>query len=134
MPPAKPHPLQPVVRIAPLGELNAYAVFEHELDTLAKGSAGAILLDISYSLLSFSGALVIAIFGTEIPSDRAYLAFVSTALITGLAGIICLIQGIVTYRSNKNLVAEIKSRMPPEATPAGSFSTLSSPPAPPTVT
>src|SRR5215211_6275752 len=111
MPPPKPNPLQPVIRVAPLGELNAYAVYEHELDTLAKGAPGSNLLGISYALIPFSGAFVIAIFGTDIPSNRVFNAFVMTALVTGLAGIICLILGIANYQSNKALVAEIKRRM-----------------------
>jgi len=116
--PPKPNPLQPVVRVAPLGELSAYAVYEHELDTLAKGSAGSHLLSLAYALIPFSGAFVIAILGTDIPSDRVFNAFVLTALVTGLAGVICLVLGIANYRSNKALAAEIKRRMPPPATPA----------------
>jgi hypothetical protein len=113
------------VRVAPLGELNAYAVYEHELDRLAQGSPGSNLLGISYALIPFSGAFVIAIFGTDIPSNRVFNVFVLTALVTGLAGIICLILGVANYRSNKAMVAEIKSRMPPPALPAA-------PPVPPT--
>jgi hypothetical protein len=116
--PPKSHPLQPVVRVAPLGELNAYAVYEHELDTLARGSSGSHLLGLSYALLPFSGAFIIAIFGTEMPSPRVYSAFVLTALATGIAGLICLVLGIANYQSNKALVAAIKNRMPPPATPA----------------
>jgi hypothetical protein len=55
--PPKTNPLQPVVRVAPLGELNAYAVYEHELDTLAKGSPSSHLLGISYALIPFSGGV-----------------------------------------------------------------------------
>lgn len=116
--PPKPNPLQPVVRVAPLGELNAYAVYEHELDTLARGSPGSHLLGLSYALLPSSGAFVIAIFGTDIPSVRVFNVFVLTALVTGLAGAICLVLGVASHRSNTALVAEIKSRMPPAATPA----------------
>lgn len=53
----------------PLEELNAYAIYEHELETLANGSAGSSLLSISYALLPFSGTLAIAIFGTEMPLE-----------------------------------------------------------------
>jgi hypothetical protein len=31
-------PAGPVIRYAPLGELRVYAVYEHELETLAHGS------------------------------------------------------------------------------------------------
>jgi hypothetical protein len=134
MPSPKPNPLLPVVRVAPLGELNAYAVYEHELDTLARGSSGANLLNISYALIPFSGAFVIAIFGTEIPSNRVFTAFILVALVTGLAGLICLLLGIANYQSNKALVAEIKRRMPPPATPATAPlpATIPPPPVPPT--
>lgn len=57
MPSPKHNPLLPVVRVAPLGELNAYTVYEHELDTLAKGSPGSHLLGIGYALIPFSGAI-----------------------------------------------------------------------------
>lgn len=117
--PPKPNPLQPVVRVAPLGELNAYAVYEHELDRLTTGSPGSNLLGLSYALIPFSGAFVIAIFGTEIPSNRVFNVFVMTALVTGLAGVIFLVIGMAQYKSNKALVAEIERRMPPPATPAG---------------
>jgi hypothetical protein len=119
MPSPKPNPFQPAVRVAPLGELNAYAVYEHELDQLAKGSAGAPLLNLAYALIPFSAAFVIAIAGTEIPSSRVYTAFVLVALVSGLAGAICLYLGIAGSQSNRQLVAEIKRRMPPPpASPA----------------
>ena len=107
--------------------LNAYAVYEYELDTLAKGSAGSNLLGLSYALIPFSGAFVIAIFGTDIPSNRVFNAFVLTALVTGLAGVICLILGRANYQSNQALVTQIKTRMPPPAMPVGAVS-----PPPPT--
>jgi hypothetical protein len=69
-------------------------------------------------LLPFSGAFVIALLGTEIPSDRVYNAFLFTALLTGLAGLICLILALRSYQSNTALVAQIKGRMPPAGTPA----------------
>lgn len=111
-----PPPSGPVVRVAPLGELNAYTVYEHELDTLAAGSPGSNLLALSYALLPFAGALVIALIGTEIPSNRVYDAFVLGALVTGIAGGVCVVLGLAGYRSNKDLVAQIKGRMPPAAT------------------
>jgi len=74
--PAKPKPLLPIVRVAPLGLLNAYPVYEYELDLLVAGSPGSQLLGLSYALIGFAVALAIAIFGTDINSDRTYSVFV----------------------------------------------------------
>ena len=116
--PARTPSNQPPVRVAPLGELNAYVVYEHELDILAHGSPGSNLLNISYALLPFAGAFVIALLGTDIPSDRVFAVFVLTALVSGVAGALCLVLGVISYRSNRVLVDEIKNRMPPPASPA----------------
>lgn len=111
--PAKPSPFLPVVRVAPFGPLDAYPVYEYELDLLASGAPGSQLLGIAYALIGFAGALVIAIFGTDIPSDRVYSVFVLAALVTGLVGGICLVLGQKGFQTNHVLVAEIKRRMPP---------------------
>ncbi len=123
MPSPRNQPLHPPVRIAPLGELNAYAVYEHELDALAKGSPGSNLLNFASALLSFAGALLIALLTTKIEPVTLFAAFFSAFLVTLLVGGICLWFGITTYQSNQRLVATIKNRMPPQGTPA-------SPPAP----
>ena len=115
--PDKPNPFLPVVQVAPLGPLNAYPVYEYELDRLAAGSPGSQLLAIAYALIAFAGALAVAIFGTDIPSDRTYSVFVIGAMVTGLGGILCLFLGLKGYQSNKSLVAEIKLRMPPPSVP-----------------
>lgn len=116
--PPKPSPQVPVVRVAPLGALNAYPVYEYELDLLAAGSPGSQLLGASYALIGFAGALVIAIFGTDIPSDRTFTVFVLAAMVTGFGGGLCVLLGLRGFQSTKSLVAEIKSRMPPPFVPA----------------
>ncbi len=102
----------PVVRVAPLGELNAYTVYEHELDTLAKGSTGSILLNLSFALLPFAGALLITLMTTTIASDRLYLVFLCTCIICFIAGAICLLIGWLSHVSTVALAQEIKNRMP----------------------
>ena len=94
----KQNPLLPVVRVAPLGELNAYAVYEHELDILASGSPGSNFLGISYALIPFSSAFLIALFGTDIPSNRVFNAFVLTALVTGVG---VLFVSFLAYRTTR---------------------------------
>lgn len=115
--PVKPRPLRPIIRIAPMGELDAYPVYTHELDMLAAGSPGSQLLGLSYALIGFAVALAIAIFGTDINSDRTYSVFVMGAMVTGLGGLVCLTLGLKGFQSNKSLVAEIKLRMPPPPVP-----------------
>ncbi len=127
--PPKPSPLRPIIRIAPFGELDAYPVYTHELDQLAAGSPGSQLLGIAYALIGFAGALAIAIFGTDIPSNRAYDAFVMGAMVTGLGGVVCLALGVKGFQGDRALVAKIKSRMPPTADP---IPAPPSPPVPPT--
>lgn len=115
--PPKPSPQVPVIRVAPLGPLNAYPVYEYELDLLAAGSPGSRLLGVSYGLIGFAGALVIALFGTDIPSDRAYTVFVLAAMVTGFGGALCAFLGLKGFQSTKSLVTEIKLRMPPPSVP-----------------
>ena len=74
-------------------------------------------MGISYALIGFAVALAIAIFGTDIPSNRAYDAFVMGAMVSSLGGVVCLALGIKGFQGNRALVAKIKSRMPPTADP-----------------
>jgi hypothetical protein len=54
----EPQPAQPVVRVAPLGELNVYTIYEHELVTLGQGSPGSVFLSFALALLPlFSGCV-----------------------------------------------------------------------------
>jgi hypothetical protein len=57
---AKKPDLSPPLRIAPLGELNAYVVYEHDLDRLAQGSPALVMLNFA---LFFLGVAATA-FGT----------------------------------------------------------------------
>ena len=116
--PPKPDPLRPLFRIAALTEIDAYIVTEDELERLAAGSPGSQLLSISYALLPVSASFVVAILGTEIPSDPVYSTFVSVAAVTGLVGLICFGLGLSNYKSNKALLAKIKGRMPVSTPPA----------------
>ena len=64
---------QPVVRRAPLGELNVYEVHEHELDQLAGGSPGPQLLNISYALLG--AAVTLSAAGLAVWSAQSVRTF-----------------------------------------------------------
>ena len=107
-------PAQPVVRVAPLGELKAYTVSEHELDRLARGAAVSDLLTIGYALLSVGATLVVTLLSTTLGQVQLLLFF-SSFLIFTIAGVICLIIGYKTRESIQALLRDVKSRMPPPA-------------------
>jgi hypothetical protein len=105
-------PPPPVVRVAPLGELKAYTVSEHELERLARGSVGSDLLTIAYVLLSAAITLLVTILSAPLPQLH-FILFFCSFLITTIAGIVCLIVGWRTRESARVLINEIKNRMPP---------------------
>jgi len=101
-----------VIRVAPLGELKAYTVYEHELDTLARGAPGSTLLNFSYALIPVAITLLVTLLSTTV-SATVLILFVCAFLIFLLAGIICLVLGWQTGWSNQGLINSIKNRMPP---------------------
>jgi hypothetical protein len=110
---SKQKPLQPVVRVAPPGELNAYVVFEHQLDALAQGSPTSLLLNFSLFFLGVSLTAFATLFSVPATSDRAYYTFLIIFLITGIAGAVLLVMWWNTHTSVKQTISEIKSQMPP---------------------
>ena len=109
----KNQPPPPGVRIAPLGELNVDMISESELETLAKGSTESIYLNFALTLVPTSVTLAVTLLTTTILSDRLFQGFVSIATITLIAGIVLLVLWLRNHVSSKNLVAQIKNRMPP---------------------
>lgn len=124
MPPPRNPAFQPVVRIAPLGELNAYIVYEHELDTLAHGSPGSIWLSFALGFLPFAGGVLVTM-RSSVLSDLNFVIFTCLATIFALAGFICLGVWWKTHVSTRKLVEDIKRRMPP---PPGTQTTTTPPP------
>jgi hypothetical protein len=102
----------PVVRVAPLGELKAYTVSEHELDRLARGSVVSDLLTIAYVLLSVAATLLVTLLSTTL-EQLHFILFVCAVLIFAIAGGVCLYIGWRTRESVSAIVREIKNRMPP---------------------
>lgn len=73
---------RPPLRVAQLGELNAYVVYEHELDALNKLDEGlnqdppeAIYLNFALFLLPTSLSFLICLLTTTIHSNRVYELF-----------------------------------------------------------
>jgi hypothetical protein len=105
-------PPPPVVRVAPLGELKAYIVSEHELELLARGAVVSDLLTIGYSLLAAALTLLATMLSTTLPQLQFVLFFCALLIFT-IAGGICLFIGYRTRESVKALVNAIRNRMPP---------------------
>ncbi|MBX9678072.1 MAG: hypothetical protein K2X38_04850 [Gemmataceae bacterium] len=124
-------PLQPIVNIAPLGQLSVYVVHEHEIDTLGRGSPGSMLLDLSFALLAFAAGTLVSITTGTFSSDRLFFVVFSAFLVALVAGGICLLVGIKLYQGNKAILSDIKNRMPPQGTQALPSSATFAPPANP---
>jgi hypothetical protein len=111
-------PAGPVVQVAPLGQLNAYTVYEHELDALARGSSGSLHLNFALPLLSLFVGFVVTLSTSKIESDRLFQSFLTVTVICAIAGVILLVLWWREHRSSRHLISEIKGRMPPPvATP-----------------
>lgn len=113
-------PAGPIVRVAPLGELRAYTVFEHELDRLAKGTAGSLYLNFALALLSAFVTLLATLVTLSIPPGYAYQSFFSLCVITLIAGLVLMAAWWVSHESSSAIVVEIKQRMPPPEGTQGS--------------
>src|SRR5438477_5741607 len=98
MPPAKHQPQHPVIRVAPLGELNAYTVYEHELETLASGSPGGIFLNFALALLPLAVGIIVTLRSSTM-TDLNFTLFTSASIIFIVAGLICLALWWKTHRS-----------------------------------
>ncbi len=111
MPPAKSPSQQPVIRVAPLGALNAYTVYEHELETLAQGSPAALYLNFALALLPAALGIIVTLRSSTM-TDLNFMLFTSASITFTIAGVICLTLWWRMHVSVRTLVQEIKKRMP----------------------
>ena len=102
---------KPVIRTAPLGELRAYTISEHELEKLEQGAPVSDLATIGLCLLSAAVTLLVTILSTSLP-DKHYVLFFCSLLITAIAGGICTFIGWRGRVSTKALGRQIRDRMP----------------------
>lgn len=100
------------VRVAPLGELNAYTVHEHELDIIAAGSPATLSFNIAIALLSIGVTFILTLTTTTIPSDRLFYSYLNVCVICLIAGVVLLAYWWKSRRSVLIIVSKIKSRMP----------------------
>jgi hypothetical protein len=111
MAPARNQPQLPVIRVAPLGELNAYTIYEHELETLAEGSPGGLFLNFALALLPTAVGIIVALRSGTM-TDLYFMLFTAASIIFLIAGAICLALWWRTHKNVTTLVEEIKKRMP----------------------
>ncbi|HEV3237192.1 MAG TPA: hypothetical protein VGZ25_09405 [Gemmataceae bacterium] len=104
---------QPVIRIAPLGELNAYTIYEHELETLGHGSAGSVYFAFALALLPLSISFLITLLTTTVSSTAGLTFFICAGLVSFLFGLLCLVLWSKTHVSTRRLIDQIRNRMPP---------------------
>ncbi|MBN9122821.1 MAG: hypothetical protein J0I06_27400 [Planctomycetes bacterium] len=126
------HPVAPLLRVAPLGELKVYTVTEDELDQLGRGSPGSVYLNFGLALVPVAVAFLITIASTDIPSLEGKIFFIAGCILFFLVGTLCLVLARVHHVSNRTLVEKIKSRMPPPdpVAPSGLEGPAPPPPSP----
>ena len=120
------------VRVAPLGELTAYTVHEHELDIIAAGSPATLAFNFAVALISLGFAFVLTLTTTTIASDRLFYGYLIACINCLLVGVIMFVYWLKTRTSVHITVAKIKSRLiaaPPiqEPPPGASVTAESSP-------
>jgi undecaprenyl pyrophosphate phosphatase UppP len=103
----------PVIRRAPLGELNVYSVYEHELETLAEGSSASLFLNFALALLPTSVTLMIALATTEIAARWLFDVFVVVCAVTLISGVVLLALWWQQRKKSRRTMELIKNRMPP---------------------
>jgi Na+-driven multidrug efflux pump len=106
-------PLQPTVHLAPPAKLNAYVLYEHELDALSQGAPSSLMLNFSLFFLGVAATSFGTLFSIPGESDRAYYTFLILFLVTTIAGVVLLGLWWFMRTPVRRLIAEIKSQMPP---------------------
>jgi hypothetical protein len=99
-----------MVRIAPLGELRAYTISEHELEQLEQGAPVSDLLTIGLCLLSAALTVLATLLSTPL-LQFTFTLFFCALLICGLGGGICTYLGWRMRTSTTKLVQQMRARM-----------------------
>lgn len=107
----------PAVRRARIDRLNIYEVSETELQLLERGSPESIFLNFAVLLLTISVSFFIALFTTEISSDRVFYVFVIVTAVALVSGTVLLWVWAWHRRSTTTVLEQIRRRMPPEGIP-----------------
>jgi hypothetical protein len=97
--------------VAPLGELTAYTVHEHELDIIAAGSPATLAFNFAVALISIGVAFILTLTTTTIASDRLFYGYLIVCINCWIIGIIMFIYWLRTRTSVQITVTRIKSRL-----------------------
>jgi hypothetical protein len=108
----KKQPTEPVLRVAPLGELRIYPVYEYEFEALGRGSPASLFLNFSLALLPTAAGIAVTL-GSSTTSDLNFVVFTCIGVIFALVGLICLFIWWRLHSSARTLMQDIKNRMPP---------------------
>ncbi|HUU44526.1 MAG TPA: hypothetical protein VM118_02235 [Acidobacteriota bacterium] len=92
-----------------------YPLDERDLDDLARGSPAPLKLNLAIAFLTVFVSATTTLLTVTIASVRIFTIFVVIAVCTFLAGVILVSLWAQSRRSSKNLLSEIKGRMPPQA-------------------
>ena len=87
------------VRVAPLGELTAYTVHEHELDIIAAGSPATLTFNFAIALFSVGVTFVVTLTTTTIGSDRLFYGYLIVCINCLLVGTIMFVYWLRTRTS-----------------------------------
>jgi hypothetical protein len=99
------------VRVAPLGELRAYTISEHELDVLEQGAPISDLLTIGLCLLSADVTVLATLLSTSLP-ELTFVLFFCALLILAIAGGVCTYMGWRLRTNTRELARRIRARPP----------------------
>ena len=105
--------VEPVLRVAPLGELKVYIISENELDELARGSPASLLLNLGLAFIPTGVTFLIALLSTTIQSTRVFNVFVICCVVFILAGVVLLLLWWRYASSSRSMTDRIRKRMPP---------------------
>lgn len=100
-----------MVRVVPLGELRAYTIWDHELDRFEHGTPVSDLLTIGLCLLSAAVTILATLLSASLPGDK-FTLFFCALLIVAISGAVCTFLGWRLRTSTKELVRQIRARMP----------------------
>jgi hypothetical protein len=105
--------LLPAIRVAPLGVLRVFPIYEEELNQFAQGSPVQLCLNFALALLASGLSFLANLLATDIPSVKTFNVFVILSVLFLLVGIVLLTIWWRLHRSTKNLAQRIRDRMPP---------------------
>ncbi|MFA6715294.1 MAG: DUF3395 domain-containing protein [Victivallaceae bacterium] len=101
------------IRRGRIRELSIYEVSDTELNMLAHGGTGTIMLTFAVFLLSVAISFTIALLSASISPGKTYTFFMASTIIGYSIGFILLIFWIWQFKGTSNVVRTIRSRIIP---------------------